>query len=97
MITITYDTLIFVLTLTATSAYAVLAWVFLRIPGNRVMRALMWYFVAMCAVYAAAITAEGPFGIALGNEWWAEWRALFFRGAQAVASVWLLVVISRKP
>ena len=95
--TLTYDTLIFALTLAATTCYAVLAWVFLRIPGNRVMRALMWYFVAMSTVYAVAITAEGPFGMELGNAWWAEWRALFFRGAQAVASIWLLVVISRKP
>lgn len=94
---LTLDNLIFCLTLAAVTAYAVLVWVFLRIPGNRIMRAMAWYFAAMFTTYMIAVVAEGPLDILLTDEWWAQWRALFFRGAQAVASVWLLVAITRKP
>lgn len=96
MITLSYDALIFALTLAATSAYAVLVWVFFRIPGNRIIRAMMWYFLAMFLMYALALMVENGFSVGLGDKWWAEWRALFFRGSQAVASIWLLVAITRR-
>lgn len=93
---LTIVNLIFALTLVAVTCYAVLAWVFMRFPHNRIMRAMAWYFAAMFVVYAGIVIVEGLMNVSVKDGWWAQWRALFFRGSQAAASLWLLVEITRR-
>lgn len=90
MALLTYENLIYAITVLDAILYAVLVYVFWRMPLTPVMRALTIYFGVMLGVYLLATLVEGPLDTEVGNKLWAEWRALFFRGGQAVASGWLV-------